>query len=1202
VTGAIDGRDAPLTVRVLGGVAAARDGVEIDLGGRRQRAVFAVLLTARGRPTPAGRLIDLVWGDEPPPSATGALQSYVSHLRRRLEPERRARGRSEILRSTAAGYSVHLPADAVDAWRFEAQVAAAAELADPAEVAGVLGGALKLWGGTAYAGYEGEPWADAEATRWAELKAAAEDRLFAARLEVDQPGLLIPDLEAAVAAAPLREERWRLLAIALYREHRQGDALAALRRARTTLADELGIDPGPALRELEAQLHAQAPELLPVAAPVARVRIVPESVSATPVLDEIVDRDGELAQMDAVLAQAASGSGAVLVVQGPAGIGKTRLLAEARARAAASGHAVLAARGSQLEQQFSFGAVRQLFEPLLRTGADEAELFSGAAEAARVVFDSSPATSADRMDGVFTVVHGLYWLTLNASGRQPLLLGVDDLQWCDTGSLRFFAYLARRLDGLPVTLATTLRTGEEFADAALIDELRHEQGATVIQPWPLSLGGVGDLVRRRLGAGADGRFVAACHRTTGGNPLLLRQVLRALEADRIRPDAAHADVVTAIGSRAIASLVLMRLSRLPREATSVARAVAVLGDGAELPTVAALAGLAEPDAADAIAALARSEVLRDEYPLSFVHPLIRDAIYRDVPTGVRQLQHERAARALDAAGASPEQVAAHLLQVPARGDRWVCDVLRRAASVAADRGTPESAATYLERALAEPPPAGERTEMLLQLGGVQGLRDGRSAIRHLREAYDLLPDGPDKAALAQTLTQVLIFAGERGDATRFAHEIVESLHPALVDERQGMVGLERVSAFMHGLGPAVWERSSATLSGDGPGARRLAAARSWEVAIQLGSMAEAVELAEFALRDGVLQQHDTGLLWVVAAIVLDFADIDMTEFWSDARAKALAEGSLFSILAVHLWWGHVCWRAGDLREAQALLAVSNEQSAEWGSEYGVPYGDAYLTHVMLDRGDLAGARRHVEHTRPRTRMGDGARLWLEAECRLLLAEGRYAEALARTDELASVMPYITNPVHRPWHAMRAEALAGLGRTGEALELATESVELSRTWGAARQTGAALSLLGRIAGAGGERHLREAVEVLAPTTARVELVRAQLRLARLLGTTEQALGLLRQAYDLADHCTADALRAEADTLLTAAGEPAALRTRVPRLTTLERRIARMAVDGADEREIAQALFLTPRAVQLALSEIRSRIGGESDDDLAAALAS
>lgn len=224
-----------------------------------------------------------------------------------------------------------------------------------------------------------------------------------------------------------------------------------------------------------------------------------------------------------------------------------------------------------------------------------------------------------------------------------------------------------------------------------------------VRPRPLDVAAVADLVRHRLGEPADDTFVAACHRTTSGNPLLLRQLLRALQSDRVKPDASHADTVTAIGSRAVSSMILMRLSKLPRDCTPVARAVSVLGDAAELPAVAALAGPPESEVAPAVALLAHAEVLRDEYPLGFVHPVVRDAVYRDVPPGEREMAHQRAAQVLEAARAAREQVAAHLLLVPRRGDPWTVEVLRAAAATAAKRGGQEGAVSYLTRALAEPP-------------------------------------------------------------------------------------------------------------------------------------------------------------------------------------------------------------------------------------------------------------------------------------------------------------------------------------------------------------------------------------------------------------------------------------------------------------------------------------------------------------------
>ncbi|MGZ5404583.1 MAG: AfsR/SARP family transcriptional regulator, partial [Nocardioides sp.] len=249
-----------LHLHVLGEFTATRDGAVVDLGGRRQRAVLAALIMWRDQVVPAERLVDCVWGDQPPANASGALQAYVSHLRRRLEPEATARQRDGVIARAGPGYVLRLPPDAVDAWAFEAAVESAAGLA-PGEAVCTLDTALRLWRGPAYADYAGEAWAEAEIARLAELRAVARERLLATRLELGEAQLVIGELEALVKEDPLREERWRLLTVALYRAHRQAAALAALRRAREVLADELGVDPGPALRSLEAEVLAQSPGL-----------------------------------------------------------------------------------------------------------------------------------------------------------------------------------------------------------------------------------------------------------------------------------------------------------------------------------------------------------------------------------------------------------------------------------------------------------------------------------------------------------------------------------------------------------------------------------------------------------------------------------------------------------------------------------------------------------------------------------------------------------------------------------------------------------------------------------------------------------------------------------------------------------------------------------------------------------------------------
>ncbi|MEX5637379.1 AfsR/SARP family transcriptional regulator [Parafrankia sp. FMc2] len=231
--------DLPL-ISVLGDLTVSRRGVALDLGGRRQRAVLGLLVIARGDAVAADRLIDLLWADRPPSGPHGALQSYVSHLRRALEPERAARSRGTVIVRMGSGYALRVAPDAVDAWRFEQLVRRSGAGAEPQVRVDLLTTALGLWRGPAFAEYRDEAWARPEAARLAELREVAREQLIEGRLGRGETAVVVPELEALVAEQPLREERWRLLVLALYRAQRQGDALAALRRARQVLADELG--------------------------------------------------------------------------------------------------------------------------------------------------------------------------------------------------------------------------------------------------------------------------------------------------------------------------------------------------------------------------------------------------------------------------------------------------------------------------------------------------------------------------------------------------------------------------------------------------------------------------------------------------------------------------------------------------------------------------------------------------------------------------------------------------------------------------------------------------------------------------------------------------------------------------------------------------------------------------------------------------
>ncbi|TDE47259.1 hypothetical protein E1295_23145, partial [Nonomuraea mesophila] len=244
-----------LTFRVLGPLAAHLDGEPVALGRPRQRSVLARLLAAGGRAVPVDRLIDDLYAHEVPPKALAAVQSYVSNLRRALEPGRSPRAPAGVLVTQPPGYALRLEAGAVDAWRFESIVS------DPAAGHERLAEALALWQGPAYQEFAGAHWADAEAARLEELRSSAVERHADAVIRLGRAAAAVPDLERLAGEHPLREGAWALLARALYRCGRQGEALGALRRARAHLAEELGVDPGPELRRLEQDILAQAAHL-----------------------------------------------------------------------------------------------------------------------------------------------------------------------------------------------------------------------------------------------------------------------------------------------------------------------------------------------------------------------------------------------------------------------------------------------------------------------------------------------------------------------------------------------------------------------------------------------------------------------------------------------------------------------------------------------------------------------------------------------------------------------------------------------------------------------------------------------------------------------------------------------------------------------------------------------------------------------------
>src|SRR4051794_25714138 len=398
---------------------------------------------------------------------------------------------------------------------------------------------------------------------------------------------------------------------------------------------------------------------------------------------QLWEREAELAAMHAYVEGATAGMGRLIVIEGRAGMGKTRLLTEGRAIAFAAGATVLSARGGELEQEFAYGIVRQLFEPLLAAAsADErAELLGGAASLAAPLFEDVKLTTLDEdaTDVSFAMLHGLFWLAANLALRRPLVLAIDDLHWADGPSLRWLTHLQRRLEGLPLLVMAATRPPDQARAEALLKEIVGDPGAAVVRPMALGHTSVRHMAREMFGRDPDDAFVeAACH-AAGGNPLFVWALLDTIRGENLAPSAATAPRVHEIGPEPVTRAVSLRLSRLPSEASVLARAVAVLGGRAELRHAAALAGLERDLATHAATTLARGDIFNLEQPLEFTHPVVRTAVYDDMSPAERISARRRAASILSEAGAEPEQIAVHLEHSIPNSDPFVVQTLQLAA-------------------------------------------------------------------------------------------------------------------------------------------------------------------------------------------------------------------------------------------------------------------------------------------------------------------------------------------------------------------------------------------------------------------------------------------------------------------------------------------------------------------------------------------
>jgi len=926
----------------------------------------------------------------------------------------------------------------------------------------------------------------------------------------------------------------------------------------------------------------------------------------------LLERSHELDVLRAAIADTRAGAGRLVMIEGPTGIGKTALLAQAREAASEAGLQVLSARGHELEREFAFGVARQLFElPVARADtARQDQLLAGAAGLTRPLLRpdrrrdehiEASDTARPAPDIGFTISHGFYWLTANIAETGPLLLALDDAQFADRSSLQCIAYLAARCHELPVLLALTVRSDESGAAEGLLSALRTAPETTIVTPAVLSEDAVAQVVRGRLGEDADARFCNACARVSGGNPFLLGELLTELAAERVPPTDANAARVELASPESVGRVVLRRLGRLGPDAVRLAQAVAIL-EQATLRDAGELARL-EPESAVAAADdLLAAGILTAE-PLGFLHPLMRVAVYEQIPPAGRADDHRRAALMLAADGASTLGLGSHLLRALPGADPQAVALLRKAAGEAFAGGDLNAAIALLRRALAEPPDALSRGPVLGQLGRMEALAHDAGAVEHLTEALAATEEPAARVAVAAALGEALVWGGGLSvQAYEMLSRVLDELGPELAPPLRATLETLRMATASVDvrLAPKVGERRAdlrALAEAAGPAGRALKIFDAcWSVQTE-GVDSSWWEHLEQGLDGGRFVAEQTGgsPIVIYATLVLVLSDeVQRAEaLLADIRADARSRGSIVSHLVDLAWGAYLRLRTGELRtavsDAEAALALARRIDANWVEVWMV----ACLCEALRERGELDAAASLIERVHLEGAIGNAAGLHaLVARARVRLAMGDRDGAIADL-WLAGENVIVNNPNYVPWRPLLAMALAP-SDPGRALELADAAVRRSRELGQARGIGLALRAKARVVGgAEGIALLEESVRTLRASPAKLELAHSLVDLGSALrrsGGRTAARKPLREGLALAQRCGAVTLEGVAHEELVVSG--ARPRREVlagpDALTPSEWRVAELAAAGLQNREIAQALFITTKTVGTHLAHIYQKL--------------
>ncbi len=920
----------------------------------------------------------------------------------------------------------------------------------------------------------------------------------------------------------------------------------------------------------------------------------------------LLERGEELGAIGQLIEAAAGQRGGVLSIEGEAGVGKTALLDAAAEIALERGAKILRARGGEHERDFPYGVVRQLLEAELTEAGSREQLFVGAAAKAEPVFEADPALGSG-VDS-FAAQHGIYWLVSDlAAAAPPLVLLVDDAQWADEPSLRALLYMARRLDELPVALLLTIRSGEPDAPVALTDELRAIDGSVAIDPAPLSAVAATELIASGLGQDPGERFVEACRRAGAGNPFLTVELVRGLRAEGLAPIDENSARVDGFAAEGVTRTIQARLARLGTVEVEVARAIAVLEPNATLERVAALAGVATRVAAEAAARLIEAGLVGDGQELSFVHPLVRNAVYSEMRGPRQALLHAEAAKLLRDAGAEPDSVAAHLLLTPPAGDPDVVDALRRAAAAALARGAPAGAARYLRRAQSEDGDHLEALEIRRETGLALLLADDPDGIEELLAVRRESDDPILRAEVASKLTESFGIRGRHREVGPLLRESIAEVGDSDAELamrlRSELVKIAYTGGSFGDPAPLLAEMEA--VGGETQVERLLLSVGSYLVILGLGPVAAAVSAASTSVGDSrtVIEDSEVGMPGTpaLAALILtgdaDLALVRLAEMEAVLSRRASRVGAGLTALI-----GALCHYArGDLAEAEADAQLALELSAGTKTEVMLALSLTMLVKVQAERrgAEEEGAALSAHGLERGGVDGYPGAALRVSRGELLLAKGRLAEAREDFVEAAERVEWLAypNPEILGWRTGLARVELAEGNGEEALRLGDEALALAREAGGERAIGIALRHRGAIAGGEeGAADLREAADLLERTSAPLQRAHALVDLGAALrraNRRKDAREPLAEGLDLAHRCGAAALEARARVELEATGARprSAVLTGVESLTPSELRVARLAAGGRTNREIAQGLFVTAKTVETHLRHVYQKLDVE-----------